>query len=256
MESTMRVAILVSNYFEQAEFTEPLERLKDAGVDVTVISSETLDLQALQHADHGDTFTADVLLRDAEAGDYDALLLPGGAINADTLRVVGKAQTWVQDFLESDRPVAVICHAPWLLVSAGVVDDHRLTSYHTIQDDIRNAGGDWVDQEVVVDGNLLTSRKPDDLPAFIDTFLDMLQAHNEETRFATVAGTTVADAETTPSSASIERESRLRSLGYDQKRDQLSREDQDDILADEDASDPDELHPSGTVPLDQQDHTQ
>lgn len=256
MKSTMRVAILVSNYFEQAEFTEPLDRLKDAGVDVTVVSSETIDMQALQHADHGDTFTADVLLKDAEADDYDALLLPGGAINADQLRVVPKAQTWVQDFLESGRPVAVICHAPWLLVSAGVVGDRQLTSYHTIQDDIRNAGGDWVDREVVVDDNLITSRKPDDLPAFIETFLDALQAHNEEERFATVTETTTDDTESVPSPAALEREARLRSLGYDKKRDQLSTHDQLDILADEDATDPDELHLSGTVPRDQQDHTQ
>lgn len=171
-----KVAILVDNYFEQAEFEAPFRALKDAGVAVNVVSSAGRELQGLRHADKGRSFMADLLLDDAHADDYDALILPGGAFNADRLRMVPGAQHWVQDFMEKGKPLAVICHAPWVLVSADVVNGRKLTSYYTIQDDVRNAGGEWVNDPVVIDGNLITSRQPDDLPAFNKALLDMLAA--------------------------------------------------------------------------------
>lgn len=169
-----KVAILVDNFFEQPEFEQPIKALKGAGAAVTVISSAGRELHALKHADMGDAFMADMLLDDADPEEYDALVLPGGAMNADKLRMVSTARTWVRHFLEADKPIAVICHAPWVLISAGEVNGRKLTSYYTIQDDIRNAGGEWVDEQVVIDGNLITSRNPGDLPAFNEALIKML----------------------------------------------------------------------------------
>lgn len=231
-------AILVDNYFEQAEFEEPISALKDAGVEVTVIATGKQDLQAMQHVEMGDEFKADLLLKQANPGDYDAVVLPGGAVNADNLRTVEEARQFVMDFLDSGKPVAAICHAPWVLVSAGAVDGRRLTSYHTLQDDIVNAGGEWVNQPLVVDGNLITSRKPDDLPKFNEALIDMMGSQ---------PGSAISDAaDMSPPLAELtnEAENRLRSLGYDRRRDELEPEDAADILADEDLADPDELHPS------------
>jgi len=169
------VAILVHNYFEQAEFEGPLQRLHDAGAEVRVVSaSDERELQGLNHVEKGDKFTADLLLDDAKPEDYDALVLPGGAINADALRMVDGVREWVRHFIDEQKPLAAICHAPWVLVSAGCTDGRKLTSFFTIQDDIRNAGGEWVDEEVVTDGKLITSRKPDDVPAFTDALIKML----------------------------------------------------------------------------------
>jgi protease I len=175
-----KVAILVDNYFEQAEFATPLRQLKNEAVEVTVIGTATKDLQAMEHADQADAFQADLVLDEADSNDYDALVLPGGVINADKLRMNETARLWVKKFLDEGKVVAVICHAPWLLVSADRVRDRRLTSYYTLQDDIRNAGGEWVDQEVVIDGTLITSRKPDDLPAFCSALIALLQKQHEE----------------------------------------------------------------------------
>lgn len=169
-----KVAVLVDNYFEQAEFEEPIKALKDAGVAVTIVSTAGADLQALKHVDMGDMFHADKALDEADVSDYDALVLPGGAVNADSLRMVPKAREWVTSFMDANKPLAVICHAPWVLVSAGIAKGKKLTSYYTIQDDIRDAGGDWVDEAVVTDGNLITSRQPDDLPAFNNALIAML----------------------------------------------------------------------------------
>lgn len=169
-----KVAILVDNYFEQPEFTEPKQALEAAGATVEVIGATGTDLQAMKHAEMGDTFTADKTLDDANVDDYDAVVLPGGAINADSLRMEDTARTWVKQLISSGKPLAVICHAPWLLASAGVAKGKKLTSYFTIQDDMRNAGADWVDEEVVVDGNLITSRQPDDIPAFNKALIDMM----------------------------------------------------------------------------------
>lgn len=175
-----KVAILVENHFEQSEFTEPLKALKNAAVEVTVIGATLKDLQAMEHAELGDLFQADITLDEADDSDYDALVLPGGAFNADKLRMNETARVWVRHFMDEGKPLAVICHAPWVLASADKVKGRRLTSYYTIQDDIRNAGGEWVDQEVVIDGSLITSRKPDDLPAFCEALIAMLQKQHEE----------------------------------------------------------------------------
>ena len=172
--SHMHVAVLVHNYFEQAEFEEPIAALKKVDAEVTIISASTKDLQGMNHADKGSLFRADLLISQANHDDYDALILPGGVINADNLRTIDDAKKWVADFLDSGKPLAVICHAPWVLVSADVVKDRRLTSYHTIKDDITNAGGQWVDQPVVVDNNLITSRQPTDIPDFNRAFMEQL----------------------------------------------------------------------------------
>jgi deglycase len=169
-----QIAIVVHNYFEQAEFEEPLSALKAAGAGVTVISADTLTLQGFHHVSRGDTFQADLLLQQAKTGDYDALVLPGGVINADQLRANEAARLWVTEFLDAGKPVAAICHAPWVLVSADAVEGRRLTSYHTLKDDIVNAGGEWVNLPVVVDGNLITSRQPDDLPQFNEALIQLL----------------------------------------------------------------------------------
>jgi len=171
-----KVAILVDNYFEQAEFTEPLKALKDAGADVEVIAAEPENgkIQGLNHVDKADRFEFDKTLEEANIDEYDALVLPGGAINADHLRMQDKARDWVRTIAETGKPLAVICHAPWVLVSAGVAKGKKLTSYFTIQDDMQGAGANWVDEEVVIDGNLITSRQPDDIPAFNNALISMM----------------------------------------------------------------------------------
>jgi protease I len=168
-----KVAILVEDNFEQAEFTSPKRALTDAGFEVDVISPKS-EVHGLHHIDPGDTFKVDRALDKANPADYAAVVLPGGAINADKLRMNVKARKFEQQIYEADKVVSAICHAPWLRVSNGLASGRKLTSYFTIQDDIRNAGGNWVDEEVVVDGNLITSRKPDDLPAFNKAIIEQL----------------------------------------------------------------------------------
>lgn len=172
--SDKKVAILVHNYFEQAEFEKPIAALRNAGAEVDVVSAGPLNLRGMNHVDMADHFEADVLLKDAAWDEYDALVLPGGVVNADQLRTVEAAQEWVADFLEAGKPVAAICHAPWLLVSAEVAANRRMTSYFTLEDDIRNAGAEWADQPVIVDDNLITSRKPADLDQFNDALISAL----------------------------------------------------------------------------------
>jgi|GEM_PF-112971 len=236
-----RIAILVDNYFEQAEFEEPMDAFKDAGIEVVVVAAKTKQLQGLNHVDKGDTFQADILLADVSSDEFDALVLPGGVVNSDSLRMVEPARQWVKDFLDSGRLVAAICHAPWLLVSADVVQGRKITSFFTIQDDVDNAGGEWVDQQVVVDGNLITSRKPDDIPAFNQAIL------------RTLAPDAVNEEEEEDEDDSDER---LLSLGYDKQRDEISESDKRDILGDEDADDEENLHPSDVTPADEKDGTQ
>lgn len=168
-----RVAILVTDDFEQVEFTEPRKALEEAGAIVTVIAPKPGEVQGMNHDQKADSFKVDQTLDQANPDDFDAVLLPGGAINADQLRVVPKAKEFVQQLNRAGKPFAVICHAPWLLVSAGLVKGRTLTSYNTIQDDIRNAGGNWQDQEVVRDGNWVTSRQPKDIPAFNKAMLEL-----------------------------------------------------------------------------------
>ncbi len=166
--SGKKVAILVDNYFEEAEMTGPMKALNDAGAKTEIIAAEPKhgEVQGLNHVDKGHTFKIDKTLEEANIDDYDALVLPGGAVNADQLRMQYKALEWVKNIVERGKPLAVICHAPWVLASAGVANGRRLTSFYTIQDDLKNAGADWIDEEVVIDGNIITSRTPDDIPAF------------------------------------------------------------------------------------------
>lgn len=173
-----KVAILVDNYFEEAEFTEPLKALKKAGAKVEIIAAEPEDgqVQAMRHVDKGKRFDFDKTLKEANVDDYDALVLPGGAINADQLRMQSKARDWVKKITKEGKPLAVICHAPWILASAGLAKGRKLTSFFTIQDDMRDAGANWVDQEVVIDGNLITSRSPKDIPAFNKALIAMMAA--------------------------------------------------------------------------------
>lgn len=162
----LRVAILCTDGVEQVELVEPRRALDAAGARTTLIAPKTGTIQGMQHADKGDQFPVDLALDEADPEDFDAVLLPGGAMNADKLRMEPKARDFVQRMDHEHKPMAVICHGPWLLVSAGLVKGRRLTSYYTVQDDIRCAGGEWLDAEVVVDGNLVTSRQPKDIPAF------------------------------------------------------------------------------------------
>jgi protease I len=162
----MRVAILVSDDFEQAEFTEPKKALEHAGANVKVIAPRPGKVTGMNHDVKADSFPVDMTFDQANPDDFDAVMLPGGALNADFLRMDPKAQQFIKRFNEQEKPIAAICHAPWLLVSAGCVKGRTLTSYYTIQDDIRNAGGNWIDQEMVRDHNMVTSRSPKDLGVF------------------------------------------------------------------------------------------
>jgi protease I len=151
---------------EQVELTSPWEAVKDAGGEPVLVSVEKGQVQAFNHLDKADTFDVDATFSDADADGYDGLVLPGGVANPDALRTDADAVAFVKAFFEAGKPVAAICHAPWSLVEADVVRGRTVTSWPSLQTDLRNAGAEWTDQEVVVDGNLVTSRKPDDLPAF------------------------------------------------------------------------------------------
>ncbi len=161
-----RVAVVATDGFEESELTEPVRVLREAGSVVEIVSPGSGPIQAFRHHDKSITVSVDRALDDARPDEYDAVLLPGGALNADAMRALPAAQRFLVAMQQSGKPFAIICHAPWELVSAGLVRGRTLTSYHTIQDDIRNAGATWVDREVVVDENWVSSRKPDDLPAF------------------------------------------------------------------------------------------
>ena len=164
--ANVRVAILATNDFEQSEMTEPRQALMEAGAQTTLIAPESGKLQAMKHDMKADYFDVDLVLERANPADFDAVMLPGGALNADALRVDQKAQEFIRRIDEAGKPIAVICHGSWLLVSTGLTKGRTLTSYHTIQDDIRNSGGQWVDREVVRDRNWISSRQPSDLAAF------------------------------------------------------------------------------------------
>jgi protease I len=162
----MRIAILVTDYFEQVELTDPRSALANAGAKTSIISSKRGEVQGVNHIDKADTFPVDLTFDLANADDFDAVHIPGGVFNADPLRMIPEAQAFVRRMQEARKPISVICHGPWLLVSAGLVKGRTLTSWPTLQDDIRNAGGTWVDREVVRDGNWVSSRKPADIPTF------------------------------------------------------------------------------------------
>jgi protease I len=161
-----KVAIFAVDGFEQAELVEPRKALKDAGAVVDVISQKAGQIQGFRHVDKGDKVDVDATFDQTRPADYDALVLPGGVVNGDALRLDAKAQSLVKQFDQDGKPIAVICHGGWLPISAGIVSGRTLTSWPSLQDDIRNAGGTWVDKQVHRDGNLISSRKPDDIPAF------------------------------------------------------------------------------------------
>jgi protease I len=184
-----RVAFLVANEgIEQVELTEPWKAIETAGGTPELIAPDEGEAQAFNHLDKADKFDVDRTVDEASADDYDALVLPGGVANPDNLRTHADAVEFVRSFFEAGKPVAAICHAPWTLVEAGVVDGRTLTSWPSLQTDIRNAGGNWVDEEVHVDSGLVTSRKPDDLEAFCaKTIEEIAEGVHSEQREATVS---------------------------------------------------------------------
>ena len=161
-----KVAMLVADGFEQVELTSPKEALERAGAEVSIVSPEQDKVKGWQFVNWGDSFPVDVQLADAQADDFDALVLPGGVMSPDKLRGNEWALQFVRSFAEAGKPIAAICHGPWTLIDAGLVSGRKMTSYPSIQTDLKNAGAKWVDEEVVVDSGLVTSRSPDDLPAF------------------------------------------------------------------------------------------
>jgi protease I len=161
-----RIAILAADGFEQAELEGPLEALETALAEVSIVSVKSGKIQGMQHMEKGSTIDVDLTLDEADAADFDGLVIPGGLYNPDTLRATPAAVEFARAFAEAGKPIAAICHGPWVLIETGIVEGRRLTSWPAIQTDMRNAGGEWVDQTVVVDNGLVTSRKPDDIPAF------------------------------------------------------------------------------------------
>jgi protease I len=172
--SSRRILIMATDGFEQSELEVPLERLQDAGADIDIASIEMGDITGWDEDEWGDEIEVDLKISDVDIANYDALVLPGGQINPDLLRVNEDAISLIRDFAATGKPVAAICHAPWLLIEAGLANGRRLTSYKSIRTDVANAGAIVVDEAVVVDGNLITSRCPDDLTAFCDAIIEAL----------------------------------------------------------------------------------
>lgn len=171
--SDFRVAVLATDGFEETELTEPVKALKKTGAQVTIVSLKTGQIQGFRHDTKGAKVNVDRAIADVSADDFDGVQLPGGGLNADAMRVVPEVKTFLRAMQDAGKPIAAICHAPWELISAGLVRGRTLTSYHTIQDDIRNAGGNWLDQEVVEDQNWVTSRQPSDLTAFNHAMIEL-----------------------------------------------------------------------------------
>jgi protease I len=171
----MRVAILCESMFEQVEMTEPRKALDQAGAQTVLISPQQGEVQAAKHDQKGDTFPVDMQLERANAGEFDALLLPGGVVNPDRLRMNKRAMQFVRAFVDAGKPIAAICHGPWSLVETDAVRGKRVTSWPSLQTDIRNAGGTWVDEPSVTDQNITTSRKPDDIPKFNEAMLHLFE---------------------------------------------------------------------------------
>jgi deglycase len=199
MEETMadklsgkKVAMLAADGFEEVELTKPKKALDDAGAKTTVVSLKSGKIQGMNHADKGEMVAVDQTLAEAKPQDFDALMIPGGLMNPDALRSNERALEFVRHFFREGKPVAAICHAPWVLIDAGVVRGRTLTSWPAIKSDVRNAGGHWVDQEVVVDNGLVTSRKPDDIPVFNRKMIEEFG----EGRHTTTSGTGSSDLET------------------------------------------------------------
>ena len=177
-----KVAFLATDGVEQVEFTAPWNALKQAGAEVKLVSDKTGEIQSMNHDEKGQKFPVDVEISKVTARDFDALVLPGGVANPDKLRTNKDAVGFVREFMELDKPVAAICHAPWLLVEADAVRGRTLTSWPSLQTDVKNAGGAWIDKQVQLDQKLLTSRKPDDLPAFCAQLVELLKSAIDERR--------------------------------------------------------------------------
>ncbi len=179
-----RVAILVADGFEQVELVEPRKALDTAGAQTQIVSPTTGEVQGWNHDDKADKFPVDLSLADADANNFDALLLPGGVRNPDLLRVESKAIQFVKDFVRAGKPIAAICHAPWTLIEAEAVRGKRMTSWPSVKTDLMNAGANWTDEEVVTDQGLVTSRKPDDIPAFNRKMIEEFAEKQHQTRRA------------------------------------------------------------------------
>lgn len=172
--SDKKIAILATNGFEKSELFEPKKALENAGAETDVISIKSGKIKSWDKKDWGKTVDVDVVLKKASADDYDALVLPGGVMNPDQLRINEDAIAFIQAFVQAGKPIAAICHGPWTLIEAGGVEGKKMTSWPSLKTDLENAGAKWVDQEVVVDGFLVTSRKPDDIPAFNEKFIALV----------------------------------------------------------------------------------
>jgi protease I len=175
MTNAKRIAILATHGYEQSELMDPRATLKKAGYEVDVISPESGEIRGWKGKDWGDSVKVDVALSDAKPSDYAALVLPGGVINPDQLRGIKSAVEFIRAFDKDEKPLAAICHGPWLLVEAGAAKGRKMTSYASIRTDVENAGANWRDAEVVVDGHVITSRKPEDIPAFTQAVIDALE---------------------------------------------------------------------------------
>ena len=171
-----RIAFLFTDGVEQSELTEPLKAVKESGGTPTLVSLEVGEVQMMQHTDKGDTIRSETTASDADPGEFDGLVVPGGVANPDRMRTDPASVRFVQAFFEADKPVGVICHGPWLLAEADVVRGRTVTSWPSLRTDLLNAGATWVDREVCVDGSLVTSRKPDDLPAFCSALVKQFAA--------------------------------------------------------------------------------
>ena len=190
-----RIAFLATNGVEQVELEQPRKAVEDAGGETELVSLEMGEIHAHQHLEKGDSFEVDRAVGDASASDYDGLVLPGGVANPDFLRVDEDAVRFVREFVEGGKPVGVICHGPWTLIEADVVRGKTLTSYPSVRTDLRNAGATWVDEEVHVDNGLVSSRRPDDLPAFCDKIVEeFAEGRHEELAAQTAAADQAADA--------------------------------------------------------------
>ena len=170
------IAVLATDGFEQVELDKPVDAMRKAGATVHIVAPEAGDIQGFEHHDKGRKVGVDKTLGDVSADDYDGLVLPGGVINPDALRLEEKAISFIGAFARADKPIAAICHGPWTLIDAGIAKGHKLTSWPSLKTDLTNAGAEWVDETVVIDGKLVTSRNPDDLPAFCDGIIKVFGA--------------------------------------------------------------------------------